>query len=119
MNEDHFGEDRVIHAIELLDRDSARMRVVGDKCGTCILRPGNPAMLRAGRLSELLEQAAETFVPCHKTLDPRRRVQPAVCRGFFDAHQDRSPVLKALSSFGVLFVDAHELEKEITALALR
>jgi len=64
------------------------LRVCSQLCATCVFRPGNLMRLRRGRLRGMIDGAiaADSFIPCHKTLDGER----AVCRGFYDAHGDRT-----------------------------
>lgn len=60
------------------------LRVMRERCSTCIFRPGDLMQLRSGRLKDIVESAkkADSYVICHKTLE--RGVPGAVCRGSFD-----------------------------------
>lgn len=60
------------------------LRVCAEMCSTCVFRPGNLMELRRGRVKGMVREAvaADSFIPCHKTLDGDH----AVCRGFYDAH---------------------------------
>lgn len=63
------------------DRATGTVRICADRCPTCILRPGNPAGLRPGRLHQLVREtaAAEGHVVCHDTLATDA---PAICAGY-------------------------------------
>lgn len=64
--------------------DGSGVRVMAERCATCIFRRGNRMHLRPGRLAGMVAEVRrkEGCIPCHETLDDR--VQ-AVCRGQFDA----------------------------------
>ena len=64
--------------------DDTGVRVMADRCPTCIFRPGNLMHLQPGRQRDMLDKVRtiEGCIPCHETLDDD--VQ-AVCRGQFDA----------------------------------
>ena len=66
--------------------DETGVRVMADKCSTCIFRPNNLMHLQPGRVAEMVREAKskEGSIVCHKTLDQKRH---AVCRGFFDHHK--------------------------------
>jgi hypothetical protein len=63
--------------------DSSGVRVMAEKCGTCIFRSGNLMDLRPGRRREMIADVRrrDGCIPCHETLDDD--VQ-AICRGQFD-----------------------------------
>lgn len=78
-------------------------RVLDEKCSTCIFRPGNLMDLRPGRVRGMVEDSLRDggFITCHQTLpEAGSDVAPAICRGFFDAHRDRSNVLRVWSRLG-------------------
>jgi hypothetical protein len=79
-------------------------RVLDQKCPTCIFRPGNPMKLRPGRVHGMVEDSLRGggFITCHQTLPygGHGDVRPAVCRGFFDAHGERSNLLRVWSRLG-------------------
>lgn len=65
------------------------LRIMAEKCSTCIFRPGNQMRLGPGRVASMLESIRrdDSFVNCHKTLGTG---QPgAVCRGGDDAHESQ------------------------------
>ena len=59
------------------------VRVMRERCSTCIFKPGNLMHLQTGRVRNMVEQVREdqSCIPCHKTLDLDEQ---AVCRGQFD-----------------------------------
>lgn len=65
--------------------DSTGVRVMAERCSTCIFRPGNLMQLRRGRVRDMVEQAQnnEGVIVCHDTLDDELQ---AVCKGFAERH---------------------------------
>lgn len=59
------------------------VRVMRERCSTCIFKPGNLMHLQPGRVRAMLARVRhdQGCIPCHKTLD---RKEQAVCRGQFD-----------------------------------
>ena len=101
LSYDGESEDIASGAVDLDTRDpeSGKIRVLAEKCSTCVLRPGNQMDLRAGRLKNLIEDNINFGggLVCHKTLPYGERLaQPAICRGFFDAFGDRCGGLRVL-----------------------
>lgn len=78
----------------------AGLRVLTEKCGTCIFRPGNRMRLNPGRLREMTEGAVQQggYITCHDTLTYGANPDfgPAVCRGFYDAHGHRSNLVRIM-----------------------
>ena len=66
---------------------NGKVHVLSSQCSTCIFRSGNPMSLEPGRVRSMVDGAvaAESVIPCHKTLGEHA----AVCRGYYDAHADR------------------------------
>lgn len=65
------------------------VRVLAERCETCIFHPGNRMDLRAGRLADLVttNRAAGGWLTCHKTLPAVAGYgRAAVCRGWADAY---------------------------------
>jgi hypothetical protein len=61
------------------------VRVMAERCSTCIFRPGNLMELRRGRVRSMLDGIGdEGCIPCHETLDAEEQ---AVCRGQFDTRK--------------------------------
>lgn len=67
--------------VRILERDG--VRVLREKCGTCIFRPGNLMALRPGRRKDMVDTATgnDGYIPCHETLTLDKE---AVCRGAWD-----------------------------------
>lgn len=65
----------------------ARVRVMAEKCSTCIFRPGNRMSLQEGRVAGMLAdvRAEDSYIPCHKTLGTG--LPSAICRGGHEAHR--------------------------------
>jgi hypothetical protein len=63
--------------------DEAGVRVMAERCPTCIFRPGNLMHLQPGRVRDMVAEVKrrEGCIPCHATFDDD--VQ-AICRGQFD-----------------------------------
>lgn len=62
------------------------VRVMAERCATCIFRPGNLMHLQPGRVRDMVADVRriDGCIPCHKTLD---REEQAVCRGQFEVAQ--------------------------------
>jgi hypothetical protein len=77
-----------------------KLRVLTDKCSTCIFRPGNPMHLDAGRVRDMVDEslAGGGYITCHQTLTYGEHPDfgPAVCRGFYDAHGHRSNLIRIM-----------------------
>jgi hypothetical protein len=65
--------------------DATGVRVMADKCATCIFRPGNLMELRRGRVRDMVEEATgnEGVIVCHDTLNDDKA---AVCKGYAERH---------------------------------
>ena len=82
-----------------------KVHVQGEKCSTCIFRPGNPMYLDDGRVKSMVDQCLEDpagNIPCHQTLDGDR----AICRGFWDGYADRQPVLRLAKAMNIIEYEA-------------
>lgn len=67
------------------DMENFRVRLMAQRCATCIFRPGNLMRLMPGRLKSMVEDSAaeEGYITCHDTLTYVDKGLPgAVCRGF-------------------------------------
>lgn len=76
---------------DVLDHEQGLVRLLSEKCGTCVFRPGNPMHLATGRLRAIVEHnlQAGAGLTCHQTLPyAPYDVSPAWCRGFYDAYPD-------------------------------
>lgn len=72
------------------------VRVLAERCKTCIFRPGNKMSLNKGRLADLLATCEhdEGHIPCHETLWTDG-ADAAICRGFYEtATADRSLAIR-------------------------
>lgn len=81
----------VAAAESVADPQTGAVRVLSDRCKTCILNPVEYRLpLPAARLREFLAEAraADGHVVCHRTLPDwaPAGVEPAMCRGFIDAY---------------------------------
>ena len=80
------------------------LRVLTEKCGTCIFRPGNLMRLNPGRLRGMVDEALSGggYITCHDTLTYGANPDfgPAVCRGFYDAHGERSNLIRIMDRLG-------------------
>jgi len=79
--------------------DESGVRVMAERCPTCIFRPGNKMSLRPGRLRSMIEECRqkEGNVVCHETLELPRQ---AICRGSFEAYQP--PLVQVAGRLGYL-----------------
>ena len=66
--------------------DHTGVRVMAERCPTCIFWPGNLMHLQPGRVREMLAEAraADSCIVCHSTMDAEHQ---AVCRGQYDVLQ--------------------------------
>lgn len=75
-------------------------RLLSEKCGTCIFRPGNLMQLNSGVVKGMVDDCNDPFKPgtitCHDTLSYGEHPEfgPAVCRGFYDAYRDINAILQ-------------------------
>jgi hypothetical protein len=69
--------------------------VLRAQCATCIFRPGNIMDLERGRVKQMVGEATGIggCIPCHKTIRRDDGVEPAICRGYFDAYAERVPAI--------------------------
>lgn len=79
------------------------IHVVSEKCGTCVLRPGNLMHLQEGRLKDLIETnlRADTAFACHQTIYGGAE-QEALCRGYVDAYGDSVTPVRVARLFGAI-----------------
>lgn len=89
---------------QITDRTTGRPRVLSAKCRTCIFLPNNKMDLRPGRLKEMVEGSIEngSWITCHSTLEygPYPDAEPAICRGFYDAHGENSWGIRLAEAVG-------------------
>lgn len=87
---------------DITDPATGLSRLLSEKCGTCILLPGDPMHLGPERTAAFIRQvlAERSYVVCHDTLTygDFPDYGPAICRGFFDAYRTRSAALLILQA---------------------
>jgi hypothetical protein len=82
-----------------------RPRLLSEQCATCILRPGNPMKLRAGRLRSMINEAlqeGQQGIICHDTLTYGAHPDfgPALCRGFYQAYGPQNNFIRIMERLG-------------------
>jgi len=99
-DEDERDDGWTEAAVDVTD-DKRRIRVLSERCATCILggeKSITPHLAR-GRLKDLVERAADGHIPCHSTLsntDPHA----AVCRGWYEAFGAQSNYMRVMERLG-------------------
>ena len=87
---------------DISDPGTGLSRLLSERCGTCILSPGDPMHLGPERTAAFIKQvlAERSYVVCHDTLTygDFPDYGPAICRGFFDAYRTRSAALLILQA---------------------
>ncbi len=87
---------------DITDPAAGLSRLLSERCGTCILSPGDPMHLGSERTAAFIRQvlAERSYVVCHDTLTygDFPDYGPAICRGFFDAYRTRSAALLILQA---------------------
>ncbi|BDM74929.1 hypothetical protein HEK616_84160 (plasmid) [Streptomyces nigrescens] len=73
------------------DPETGEIRVLKDRCTTCVLNPAESAApLAPGRLKQFVTETREAdgHIICHSTLSPcaAEGTPAAMCRGFVDAY---------------------------------
>jgi hypothetical protein len=75
---------------DIIDDVNGLVRVLGEKCSTCIFRPDNPMRLEPGYLQRIIRDNVENgaLLTCHQTLPygDFPDFGPAACRGFWESH---------------------------------
>lgn len=74
----------------VIDPGTRLLRLLSERCSTCIFRAGNPMHLEPGKLQQMVQQALNdgTWIICHQTLSygDHPDYGGAICRGFADAY---------------------------------
>ena len=87
---------------DISDPGTGLSRLLSERCGTCILSPGDLMHLGPERTAAFIRQvlAERSYVVCHDTLTygDFPDYGPAICRGFFDAYRTRSAALLILQA---------------------
>lgn len=87
------------------------VRVLSERCGTCIFHPGNRMHLEPGRVKAMVEEcrAKDRHIPCHEFLtEPRGgwvagpQARGAVCRGYWESVRPLASLLQAAERLGVI-----------------
>ncbi|MET8412392.1 hypothetical protein ABZV34_30580 [Streptomyces sp. NPDC005195] len=89
------------------DEATGEVRVLSERCSTCIFRPGNPfRSTMPTTIRDMIAEAVavEGHVTCHATLPGSRPagVEPAICRGFADTYGHRSLALRFGDALGMI-----------------
>jgi hypothetical protein len=96
------GEAALDWRQDISDPGTGLSRLLSERCGTCILSPGDPMHLGPERTAAFIRQvlAERSYVVCHDTLTygDFPGYGPAICRGFFDAYRTRSAALLILQA---------------------
>jgi hypothetical protein len=98
---------------DVFDDASGKIRRCAGRCTTCIIggEESITPMLQPGRLKDLIERARDSYVVCHSTI-PGRKVQAAVCRGWYEQFGAASNWVRSMDRlFG--FVDMEIPEKGV------
>ncbi len=100
--EEDEGEPSPDWRQDITDPATGLSRLLSEKCGTCILSPGDPMHLGPERTAAFIRQvlAGRSYVVCHDTLTygDFPDYGPAICHGFFDAYRTRSAALLILQA---------------------
>lgn len=90
----------------VVDPVTGYLRVLSERCSTCIFRAGNPMYLEPGKLQNMIRQALWNgdWIICHQTLSygDHPDFGGAICRGFFDAYGNRSVLLLIADRYDVI-----------------
>lgn len=72
----------------MLPVDDQGVRIMAEKCDTCIFHPGNRMMLEPGRVASMVAdiKAGDSYIPCHKSLG---NFMVAICHGGNVAHESQ------------------------------
>lgn len=100
---------------DVLDAGLGKVRVLSERCQTCIFWPGDRMFLGKDRFEEIVAANVATgaLLTCHQTLPygPHPDHQPAVCAGFWAKHRRQTAAgLMAEDDIGVVRVDPHDWE---------
>jgi hypothetical protein len=79
------GEEPNELEVPVADPDTYRVRLMAQRCDTCIFRPGNLMHLEPGRVKGMVDACVANMghVTCHDTLAHNDKGLPgAVCRGW-------------------------------------
>lgn len=93
------GDEEGVQIADHLDPETGRLRLLREKCTTCIYRPGNLMHLARDGLAAITAEAKDSLITCHKTLPfvAPEGERPAVCRGWHDGHGERSRAVRIIT----------------------
>ncbi len=89
--------------------DKSGVRVMKEKCKTCIFRPKNLMQLRPGKVESMIKEAISEphgSIVCHSTLYANEQ---AVCKGYFDGYKQHG-LLQVAERMNV--INWHEIKKK-------
>ncbi|MFL6113216.1 MAG: hypothetical protein ACJ786_17935 [Catenulispora sp.] len=86
---------------------TGKLYLVSRKCHDCVFAPRGQCLdLGAGRLKTLTDglRGRDDFLLCHNTYAPLEptAAQPAICRGFFDAHGTETTAIRLARLLGLM-----------------
>lgn len=86
IEDDEDEEDDEGYQLPPIDPVTHKLRVMAEKCSTCIFRPGNLMSLNSGRVAGMLQNVVrqDSYITCHQTLGTGE--PGAICKGGSDAH---------------------------------
>jgi hypothetical protein len=107
METDELFEGDTAACVPVADEATGEVRLLSERCSTCIFRPGNPfRATMPARVRNMIADAVadEGHVTCHSTLpgSSPADVEPAICRGFADTYGDRSLALRLGDALGLI-----------------
>ncbi|OLE24573.1 MAG: hypothetical protein AUG49_13030, partial [Catenulispora sp. 13_1_20CM_3_70_7] len=87
--------------------DTRRLYLSSRKCHDCVFAPRDRCLdLGPGRLKEITDdlRGRDEFLLCHNSYAPLgpAGAQPAICRGFFDAHGTEATAIRLARMLGLL-----------------
>lgn len=90
----------------VVDSATGYLRVLSERCSTCIFRAGNPMHLEPDRLQKMIHQALGNgdWIICHQTLSygDNPDCGGAICRGFFDGYGNLSTLILLARMYDVI-----------------
>jgi hypothetical protein len=84
------------------DEKTRTFRLLDRPCATCVIFPDDRAYLGQERRTSFIEEvlAKDSYVVCHET--GTGKTEPAICRGFFNAHRHDSWRLRLIVFLGLV-----------------
>jgi hypothetical protein len=79
---------------DVIDPDCGKVRVLSERCGSCIFWRDDRSAVRPERAAEVIDAnvAAGSLLTCHSTLPYGEHPEfgPAVCAGFWARHRQQT-----------------------------